>query len=118
MEEILQRFSHLGETIFDLLDEKYLNFCKKVSRSWKNFIDDPNKKFHWIQIIKEHERNIYIKRFLRTEQINLKWSRLTLRDLKNFVENLRCDHKKRSILFLQMYIRLKASINEKREARR
>ena len=44
MEEVLLRFSHLGEGIFHLLDEKNLQKCRKVGRTWKRFIEDPNQK--------------------------------------------------------------------------
>ena len=98
MDEVLQRFSHLGEIIFDLLDETNLENCKKVCRSWKNFIDDPNKKFLWIQTIKKHEKSNYIKRFISGEP---KWRKLKLQDLKSFAEKLKCDYKNRSICMNQ-----------------
>ena len=52
MEDVLLRFPQIGEEIFDSLDEESLENCKKVCRIWKNFIEDPNQKFKWIQAIK------------------------------------------------------------------
>ena len=53
MEEVLLRFPYVGEEIFDLLDEKSLENCKSVCKTWKNFIEHPNQKFFWIQIIRK-----------------------------------------------------------------
>ena len=38
MEEVLKRFLHLGDNIFQNLDSKSLIKCKEVKRTWKNFI--------------------------------------------------------------------------------
>ena len=38
MEEVLIRFPHLGDNIFQSLDSKSLIKCKEVKRTWKNFI--------------------------------------------------------------------------------
>ena len=38
MEEVLIRFPHLGENIFQNLDSKSLIKCKEVKRTWKNLI--------------------------------------------------------------------------------
>ena len=52
MEEIITRFPHLGEQIFDQLNRKNLQKCRKVEESWKIFID--RQKFPWIRVIKKH----------------------------------------------------------------
>ena len=39
MEEVILRFGHLCEQIFDSLDNKYLSMCKEVCRSWCYFLD-------------------------------------------------------------------------------
>ena len=52
MGDMLTRFPHIGEIIFYNLDDQSLLRCKKVSKSWYNFIDD--KKFLWIRIIKKN----------------------------------------------------------------
>ena len=90
MEEVLQRFSHLGEAIFDLLDEKSLETSKKVCISWSNFIDDPNQKVLWIKIIKTFEREIDVNRFISGRQ---KWSKLSIQVLREFVERLKSTEK-------------------------
>ena len=51
MEEIITRFPHLGEQIFDQLKGKDLQKCREVEESWKIFID--RQKFPWIRVIKE-----------------------------------------------------------------
>ena len=58
MAEILLRFSHLGEEIFDSLDNKNLVICRKVCRTWKSFIVD--HKFFWVRVINKHEENMCI----------------------------------------------------------
>ena len=49
MEEVLLRFSHLGQDFFSVLDNEDLVKCRNVSRSWKFFID--NAKFSSKRII-------------------------------------------------------------------
>ena len=55
MEELLLRIPGLGENIFSQLDNKSLADCKKVSKSWNNFISD--QKFPSIRIIQKHVTN-------------------------------------------------------------
>ena len=50
MEEILMRFPHIGEQIFEELGNKSLAICRQADRSWKTFIDD--QKFPWIRKIR------------------------------------------------------------------
>ena len=54
MEEIITRFPHLGEQIFDQLKGKDLQKCREVEESWKIFID--SQKSQWIRVIKKHLR--------------------------------------------------------------
>ena len=56
MEEVLLRFEHLGEDIFDSLDNKSLTTCKKVSKMWNNFIND--QKYFWIRFIMNNDEKI------------------------------------------------------------
>ena len=51
MEEIITRFPHLGEQIFEQLNRKDLKKCRKVKESWRIFIDRQN--FPWIRVIKK-----------------------------------------------------------------
>ena len=64
MEEVLLRFPHIGEKIFESLDEKSIDTFRRLCRTWKNFIEDPNHKLLWIQIIRGHEKNIRIKKYV------------------------------------------------------
>ena len=40
MEEVLSRFPHLGEKIFEELDNQVLTNCRTICKSWKDFIDE------------------------------------------------------------------------------
>lgn len=53
MEEVLLRFAHLGEKIFDLLNDQSIIKCKKVSKTWNSLIADQNSS--WIRIIKKYD---------------------------------------------------------------
>ena len=113
MEEVFLRFSHLGEGIFDLLDEKNLQKCRKVGRTWKRFIEDPNQKLLWIQIIKKHEKTIYLKRFISSPQ---KWSKLRIQNLREFAKKLEKDLVNREEMgcaFLKKYAELGIKLNGK-----
>jgi len=61
MEEVLSRFPYIGEEIFVSLDKKSLENCKKVCRTWKNFICNPKQKFMWVENIRLHEKMCYSK---------------------------------------------------------
>ena len=124
MEEVFSRFPHIGEDIFDLLDEKSLENCKKVCRIWKKFIDDPNQKLKWIQEIKENEKNAVIRVSKTFEDIPLKdfmsgpkpkWSKLRILDLREFVNRLNNvkNESKLIEMFLEKYAELKVELNAK-----
>ena len=49
MEDLITRFQHISEQIFEQLDNKSLTTCRKVSKSWQKFVD--NKNFAWIRIV-------------------------------------------------------------------
>ena len=51
MEEVLQRFAHIGQQIFEQLDIQDLMECKKVGRNWKEFISQ--EKLVPFRIIKD-----------------------------------------------------------------
>ena len=53
MDEAFLRFPHLGEDIFDLLDDKTLAKCLKVGKTWNHFMN--NKGFLCIRIMKKHD---------------------------------------------------------------
>ena len=49
MEEIISRFPHLAENIFEELDNYYFIQCKVISQSWKNFME--GSKFSYFRLI-------------------------------------------------------------------
>ena len=51
LKEVLLRFPHIGEKIFNSLDNKGLVKCKRICRTWSNFIED--QKFSWIRIFRK-----------------------------------------------------------------
>ena len=50
--DMLTRLPHIGEKIFDSLDNPSLLRCKEVSKTWYDFIDD--QKFPWVRMIKTY----------------------------------------------------------------
>ena len=85
MDNALLRFPHLGESIFEELDNESLAKSREVCDFWKIFIDD--QKLPWIRMIKS-----YIK-FLDPWQELIKISRVeTLQEIactvhKYYIEN-------------------------------
>ena len=111
MEEVLLRFPHIGEEIFNALDEKSLQNCKKVGRTWKRFIQDPNQKLLWIQIIKKQEKDIYIKKYLNSPP---KWNKLKIQNLREFAKKLHSteDCMIKEEVFLKTYAELKIQLGK------
>ena len=50
MEEVILRFPHIAQQIFEELDDGDFIWCKVISQSWKNFIEE--NKFAYIKLIK------------------------------------------------------------------
>ena len=50
-ENFLLRFPHLGQSVFENLDDKNLVKCKEMSRSWSFYMD--RERFFWKRIIKK-----------------------------------------------------------------
>ena len=48
MEEAFLRFPHLSEQIFQKLNNKNLNKCRKIGRVWQRYIDFENLPWHRI----------------------------------------------------------------------
>ena len=97
MEEVLLKFHHIREEIFDLLDEKSFENCEKVCQTWKSFLCNPNQKFMWIQTIKIHEENAILnigklKSFISSPKP--KWSKLRIQSLREFVNRLNSERDK------------------------
>ena len=67
MEEVFLRFPHLGESIFQNLDNENLSKCLEVGRSWKSFIDFAY--LMWIRIKKKYplQNEAQVQRIYRYE---------------------------------------------------
>ena len=83
MEEILLRFPHLSEKIFNLLDNNGLEKSKEVDKYWNVYI--AKQKFYSIRIIKTT-----MERFQKVgpewETLFVKSTRKTIRDLQKVVQ--------------------------------
>ena len=80
MEEVLMRFSHLGQDIFDSLNNENLIKCRKINKSWKIFID--NEKFSSKRIIKS-----FLKKSTKKFEMALKGA--TSEDTKCMANNIK-----------------------------
>ena len=49
MRDLILRFPHVAEQIFQQLDNKSLSKSREVERLWKNFIDERN--YPWLRIV-------------------------------------------------------------------
>ena len=49
MDNLILRFAHVVERIFEQLDDKSLAKCREVEKSWQKFIDERN--YPWIRIV-------------------------------------------------------------------
>ena len=56
MEEVLLRFPHLKENIFNALDNHTFAICKEVSKVWYNNLDDRKRKVKVIKKLKSANR--------------------------------------------------------------
>ena len=50
IEDLIERFPHIVENIFENLDNKSLANCRGISKSWQEFID--NRNLPWKRIMK------------------------------------------------------------------
>ena len=66
MEEVLLRFPHLGQKIFDQLDQESLKNCTEVNPSWRKYIVD--EKIHFKTLIRSYTNcsNANLKQVLQT----------------------------------------------------
>ena len=71
MEELMLRFPHLPEQIFQKLDNSSLFKCREVVRSWKNLID--GKNYTWLRVVNIptilKKKNTYLHLAAETGQI-------------------------------------------------
>ena len=49
MEQLILRFPHVAEQIFQQLDNEDLAKCRKVKKLWQKFIDERN--YPWLRIV-------------------------------------------------------------------
>ena len=64
MEEVLSRFGHLGQNVFEKLDDLTLLKCKEVTRTWKTFIDVEKIAVLRVVEIKSNAPRAFIKKIL------------------------------------------------------
>ena len=50
MEEVISRFPHIAQQIFEELDNYHFTQCKIITQLWKNFMEE--NKFLYIRLIK------------------------------------------------------------------
>ena len=65
MEEVLLRFPHLKENIFNALDNHAFAICKEVSKVWYNNLDDRKRKVKVIKKIIEKCKQVFHHRHFR-----------------------------------------------------
>ena len=85
MEEVNIRFQHISEQIFGYLGNESLANCKKVCRTWNNFIDG-QKFFHARIILETATRNHKVER--SWFQVLKKCNTKTVGDLRTAVKQL------------------------------
>ena len=66
MEDLTIRFHYAAGNIFNHLDDKSINQCRLVCRSWRDCID--GLRFYWMRIIKKFTE------FYNPEKISLKYN--------------------------------------------
>ena len=77
IDKMMLKFSHLAQDIFKNLDNISIAKCRKISKNWRNFID--NQKFQLIRKIQNFEEN--------TRTFNGQWNKVLF--AKTSVENIR-----------------------------
>ena len=82
IEEVFLRFTHLENDIFDSLDNTSIVRCRKRSRDWKSFID--NQKFHWIRIIKQHDKRVNKNHFDNQLEWKKLFKKIKIEAVRNF----------------------------------
>ena len=83
-----------------------------ASRTWKNYIEDPNQKKLCVRFIKKLEKNIFIRRYISVQQ---NWSEFKIDDLGEFAKRLRLVKERLELeeLFLIKYADFKFELNAK-----
>ena len=85
MEDLILRFPHLLEKIFEKLDNRSLTKCREVKKSWRKFIDE--RRYPWIRIVdiptKLQEPITYLDLAAKTGQIEIFYLIMGKEDAKN-----------------------------------
>ena len=109
METVLLRFPHLGQQIFNSLNNKSLQKSKRVSRSLHDFID--GQKFLWIRIIKKYARRSkgkYAKNSKLWKKAFSKVRTQTVKKLALYIHNDIHDFREQTLLhYALLYIHFK-----------
>jgi hypothetical protein len=85
IQDLMLKFPHLPEKIFQKLDSKSLFKCKEVARSWQNIID--GKNYPWLRIVNIptmlKEKHSYLHLAAKTGQIEVFQTALNQEEDKN-----------------------------------
>ena len=79
MEEILLKFTHLSEEIFDCLDNESMFDCKEVSKIWCDYVSE--QKFYHIRMIR-----LTVGKF---HEVGKAWENLCRKSTANTIIELR-----------------------------
>lgn len=100
MEDLLSRFPHIGEIIFENLDDQSILSSKQVSKSWYNFINC--QKFPWIRIVKNYVKESnkdYTQNPKKWKKLFRNFSVKSVRDFAYFVHKITVKDRKNSIRY-------------------
>ena len=100
MEELFTRFPHISEKIFNNMNIKSLENCRKVSKSWLKCIDDQN--ILWNKIAKNKDGNQLFQSACRTGQS--KMARALIRKSAELKIDLNAEDKLGTIHILRKHV--------------
>ena len=105
MEEILKRFPQIGEKIFLQLNDDDLQNCRRINKSWKNFIDNPSQKQVCIRIIQGYEKYTHLQKYISTHG---DWNTMKCEELGGLIKEIkRIKNKYRmELIFLDKYVKI------------
>ena len=90
MEEVILRFPHLAEEIFDSLNVSSIIKCKNVNRSWFTFIH--NRNFQWIQIINNYLKVSNKDYEESSNLLNKAFKRISVDIVRHFALSIQHEH--------------------------
>ena len=105
MEEILKRFPQIGEKIILQLNDDDIQNCRRINKSWKNFIDNPSQKQICIRIIQAYERFTHLQKYI---SIHGDWNVLKCEELGELIKEIKRMKNiyRMELLFLDKYERI------------